>query len=544
MSVKLCAYIYIYIYIQSVPLEAKDTKHDLLYSFMGLGAGDRGAKRVCMRLCNNAFSRHEQMIEFLQDDDRSRVAVIRDGNVMLMGLPKTVQKFDKIVSFVESSISRALSTTRVLVVTFDNPAHVPNTKGVTQLKRDATSKADQRMQAIVDDFLSRYPKGCPFQDLVDLPDCQPLIKSRRTRYVMFDAIMAAVYRRIKVWNVPEHVNKMALLIEGIDLRGALRPLDEASIMAKRTAAHAMINRCVFDHMGWDVSAIIQNSGEADLKLRTYAQAFAQNAQLCDTVLLETIDTDILPIMMLQLCQNDHMLQELLASRPSPDHYQTNHTFQPQPEEAFEVVSDKMIMGDFDMELLEEVGEGGQEESPPLPPPPAPAGSRVRVVIAIKERGAYACNELQRCMAAQGKTPYSSSNAGWLMIDVRTLVLELLRTAPGVSDATQARLFIHLICYGWAVDGCDFVTPSFSNVQPLMAIFGSLFRTPMGKRQRKLQGLLDTIPSETAIQMLHNLTNCAYTNRFIDDQRIQRAIWTILYWKSCGELWPAPETYGF
>ncbi|MAB86671.1 MAG: hypothetical protein CML51_05125, partial [Rhodobacteraceae bacterium] len=79
-----------------------------------------------MRLCNNAFSRHEQMVEFLEDDDRSRVAMVRDGNVMLMGLPNKVRKFEEIVSFVESSISRALSTTRVLVVTFDNPAYVPN----------------------------------------------------------------------------------------------------------------------------------------------------------------------------------------------------------------------------------------------------------------------------------------------------------------------------------------------------------------------------------------------------------------------------------
>ena len=131
------------------------------------------------------------------------------------------------------------------------------------------------MQDTVDDFLKRYASGCSFQELADLSDCQPLIKSRRTRYVLFDAIMAAVYRRIMAWNVPQDVNCMALLLEGFDLRGALRPLDEASILAKRTATHAMVNRCVFDHMGWEVSAIVQNIGEADLKLRAYAQAFGQ-----------------------------------------------------------------------------------------------------------------------------------------------------------------------------------------------------------------------------------------------------------------------------
>ena len=542
---------------------------------MGLGSGERGAKRVCMRLCNNAFSRHEQVVEFLKENDRSRVATVRDGNVMLMGLPKNVQKFEEIVSFVENSLGRALTTTRVLVVTFDNPAYVPDTKGATQSKRDATSKSDQSMQTIVNDFLSRFPNGCSFQELSDLPNCQPLIKSRRTRYVLFDAIMAATYRRIMAWNVPEDVNRMALLLEGFDLRGALRPLDEASILAKRTATHAMINRCVFDHMGWEVSGIVQNIGEADLKLRAYAHALGQHTPLFDTVLLDTIDTDILPIMILQLCTNDQTLQELLALRQSPDHHQTVHPFPPPSQESDPpdppaIVPDHMLMGDIDMTLLEEADgslqeteaeeqpsplENGEESEQdelledvvnqtPTPESPESPESPVRFVIAIKERGTFACNELQRTLAAQGRTPYSSSTAGWLMIDLRTLVSDFLRTAPGVSDATQARVFLHLICYGWAVDGCDFVTPAYSDVEPLMAIFGSLFRTPMGKRQKKLQSVVDPMPSETTVHMLHNLTNCAYSHRFIDDQRIQRALWTILYWKSSGNMWPAPEEYSF
>ena len=516
-----------------------------------------------MRLCEDAFSRHEHVVHYLADADRSRIATVRDGNVMLMGLPSGVQKFDDIVTFVENSLNRALATTRVVVVTFDNPAHVPDTKGATQLKRDASSKSNQKLQTLVDDFLGRFPQGCSFQDLSDLPNCQPLIKARSTRYVLFDAIMAAVYRRVMAWNVPEDASRMALLIEGFDLRGALRPLDEASIFSKRTPSHAMVNRCVFDHLGWHVPTLMLNLGEADLKLRTYAQAFAQHPQLYDMVLLETIDTDILPIMLLELCREDVTMQRV---------------FQPNDGPTDEVaVPDDMLIGDFDMgDVVEQAeedeedededdednedneggegGEGGNDtEEPSSSTLPTVRTSMsdsvdktpgVQIVVAMKERGAYACNELHRIMAQRGATPYSSSSAGWLMIDIFALASQLLQTASGVSDLTQARVFLHLLCYGWVFDGCDFVTPAFSDVEPLMAIFGSLFRTPMGKRQAKLQSILDTTPSSTTTKMLRNLTNCAYSTRLIDDQRVQRALWTILYWRSDGNMWPAPDTYSF
>lgn len=163
---------------------------------------------------------------------------------------------------------------------------------------------------------------------------------------------------------------------------------------------------------------------------------------------------------------------------------------------------------------------------------------------MKERGAYACNQLALSMRSQGKLPYSSSQAGWLMIDVYTLASKLLSAARGISDATQARVFLHLICYSWAVDGCDFVTPVCSDVEPLMDSFASLFKRPMGKRQQRLQSIVDTVPSEDTVQMLKTLTFNAYSNRFLDEQRVRRGLWTILYWRSDKNLWPAPETYTF
>jgi len=574
---------------------------------MGLGSGERGAKRVCMRLHEAAFSRHEQLGSYLSQSDAARVAIVRDGNVMLMGLPKSVQTFEEIVCFVESSILRALEKARVLVITFDNPLHVPDTKSATQSKRDSVSKSDQRMQLAVEEFLTQFPDGASAQKMNGVLNCHLLIKSRRTRYVLFDAIMKDVVRRVQKWNVQEDAHGMALLIEGIDLRGAHRPLDPQSIIEKRMVTHAMINRSAFDHMGWDVPTLMSNIGEADLKLRSYARAFCQHPQLYDVVLLETIDTDIMPIMMLEMCHNDASLRHLLSLRPCENGSSSHNSsiqslrslffagqeVEEAPKEEMHVetvveettteeavgqalydtfacsvniptydnvdVPEDMIMGDTPVDdLLQEsdstaiVNHAQSSDAQEAPEAPEEAGpsepsedsTRVRVVIAMKERGAYACNQLAMSMRSQGKLPYSSSQAGWLMIDVHTLASELLSAARGISDATQARVFLHLICYGWAVDGCDFVTPAYSDVEPLMDSFASLFRSPMGKRQQKLQSIVDTVPSEDTAQMLKTLTYNAYSNRFFDEQRVRRALWTILYWRSDKNLWPAPETYTF
>lgn len=563
---------------------------------MGLGSGERGAKRVCMRLHEAAFSRHEQLASYLSQSDATRVAIVRDGNVMLMGLPKSVQTFDEIVRFVEGSILRALQNARVLVITFDNPLHVPDTKSATQSKRDSASKSDQRMQLAVEQFLTQFPNGASAKEMNGVLDCHLLIKSRQTRYVLFDAIMKEVVWRIQKWNVQEDAHGMALLVEGIDLRGAHRPLDQQSIVEKRTSTHAMVNRSTFDHMGWDMPSLMSNIGEADLKLRSYARAFCQHPQLYDVVLLETIDTDILPIMMLEMCHSDACLHNLIPPHPCENGLSSHNSavrsirdlfFVEQevvetPKEEVVVeettteevvgqalydtfafgmdmptydnveVPDNMIMGDTPVddllkendstEITNNVENGSTQE--PGSSSPSEEVTRVRVVIAMKERGVYACNQLAMSMRSQGKMPYSSSQAGWLMIDVHTLASELLSAAPSISDATQARVFLHLICYGWAVDGCDFVTPAYSNVEPLMDAFAGLFRRPLGKRQQKLQSIVDTVPSEDTVQMLKTLTYNAYSNRFFDEQRVRRGLWTILYWRSDRDLWPAPETYTF
>lgn len=222
-----------------------------------------------------------------------------DGNVLMMSVPQGAQTLDAYVAIVTSSLKRAIATSFVTVVVFDNPDCITEAKKQEQMKRDA-AKASAAVCCSFD-LASSTPTDDNYdkQYIVNSTNVQSLRDNRNTRHRFFDEVATQVLynlkQQVKRWNESGHPGGH-VLFDGIDSRGGERSAGEP----RRPSMIGSCDRLV---------GLFQRSidiGEGDLKLadlgrrvRSLSNADDPDLKSIKLSLCTTIDTDSFAIELLE-----------------------------------------------------------------------------------------------------------------------------------------------------------------------------------------------------------------------------------------------------
>lgn len=227
---------------------------------MGLKGGDKGVKALLKDKCGGCFRRFDELSEMrdviitggkpgvevvdVADGDgdqpidldkpkeptkRDRTVVLMDGNVLMMSVPESVQTIGPFADVVYGYVRAQLRTGKLVVVAFDEPAHLTWAKREEQARRDAARRARQVT-------CSTDMQPCPLRDdftvadLDALPDVHVLKAHRPCRVRLYDEVIRRVYRRVvgvmKQWETNGH-DTGTLILDGVEVRGAERPVDSS-----------------------------------------------------------------------------------------------------------------------------------------------------------------------------------------------------------------------------------------------------------------------------------------------------------------------------
>ena len=189
---------------------------------------------------------------------RASTVVVMDGAVACMAVPQGCAGFEMYANCVYLSVRDALSSGIVVVLTFDEPEAVSNAKKLEQVRRDACSKKRKIVTCSNDLAPPSPPLDYDRAELRAQPSMHELREHRPTRAKIFDEVALYVLERatkvISQWKTHGH-NAGALLIDGVDPRGAERPCGErrAPVMLGTDAELVKL----FEH---------EAIGEGDIKL--------------------------------------------------------------------------------------------------------------------------------------------------------------------------------------------------------------------------------------------------------------------------------------
>lgn len=422
---------------------------------------------------------------------------------MMMGLPRTVQSFEEIVAYVETSVLKRHELAALVVVHIDEPLLVPCTKQETQQRRDSATKrvrpCANKPYQVTDDPALPKDDSYTYETLVALDNCAPLITLRPTRYRAFDAIFHEVFVRICARYERGEFPGCGVVFDGVDERGASRPAGETREPRTLASSRALTCAAALTDCSDGRGAV----GEADLKMRVASTRLARmpvdSPTRPTTILLDTVDTDLLPIM-----------------------------------------------------LLEEL---------PLDPtePPDAMKHPADVYICMRERGDYAKRELaHELRSALGDAAELNTDAGWLVVDVAQLRADILsfvhRPSKGDTVPTQ-RTILRTVVTAWAVAGCDFVDPVGNSGDALTEAAVTAI-----ERRQDLHACLANLQhdDERALEAIPAMREIIYTAalycagrgkspqrlREVSEVTIRRAIWSMLYWANPGNHPTTYELFGF
>lgn len=270
---------------------------------MGLSSGENGVKSLFRERYGRAFKQLDTLGDLRKalKVERSDVTAVHDGNVAMMTIPKAVVTLDAYVGIFTSMIKKALGSAAVVVVVFDEPEILTHAKREEQAKRDAS-----RTKKLV--VCSSDLKTTPTDDKYGVAqldaavDVHDVIGSRPARQRAFDEIglrtLANIRKVIQTWEADGH-GRSVLLFDGLDPRGASRPVDEPR-------APALFGTCD------ELAALLAHApaGEGDLKLALVQQKVREIALLPEAErpvamkntklhLSVTIDTDSICIELLE-----------------------------------------------------------------------------------------------------------------------------------------------------------------------------------------------------------------------------------------------------
>ena len=126
---------------------------------MGLSGGPNGAKAVFREKFSRAFGQMDTLKDMREVSGLPRAAVLAvlDGNVMMNGLPSSVDTFAGYLQVLGGQIRAAHEAAAHVVVVFDEPKAMTEAKRDEQARRDAQRKpkevfcSDDLVEGIVDD---------------------------------------------------------------------------------------------------------------------------------------------------------------------------------------------------------------------------------------------------------------------------------------------------------------------------------------------------------------------------------------------------------
>lgn len=263
---------------------------------MGLSGGPNGAKAIFQQKFGQAFAQMDTLKDMREVTRLPREAALAvlDGNVMMSGLPLSVDTFGGYVQVLSSQIRAAHEAAAHVVVVFDEPAAMTEAKRDEQARRDAQRKpkelvcSDDLVEGITDDrFTTDMLHAEGF-------NAKTLWSHRAARARFCDAICVALLRGF----VSRNAHRAgSLTFDGVDARGAERAFDTPRV------AQVMSTHQEF----WGALLARETPiGEGDLKLtdvtqRVHDAARTPGALVAGVVLnlVVTIDTDSFAIELLQ-----------------------------------------------------------------------------------------------------------------------------------------------------------------------------------------------------------------------------------------------------
>jgi hypothetical protein len=476
---------------------------------MGLTSGEHGVKRFVESAFPTAVARFFDLYSFTcaLELEPAQVAAVRDGNIMMMGMPTSIKKFEDMVQFAVNSISLSMRHANYVCVCFDNPQRVPIAKVETQSKRDG----------------DRPPISTPPNWSLELlhatEDCRPFVQQRSLRYALFDSIMTEAMRMLALKF--SDCEGSICLIDGIDFNGARRHPDASRNPSAQCTSMAKIDRFGV-HVNMD-GLVRETSevGEADLKLSVYARCMRRAAsehREFSCIVLDTVDTDILPISMLMLVHET--IEDNQSNQANP---------------------------------ISTLGIGG-----------ASACVAPRLFIGMRERGTYAAKELMKAHGHEipsNAAELKGAAAGWMFVDAEELMRSIMRHLhPTAFDNIHMRVaFVRALCTSWAVTGCDFVPCNVPASDSLTECVLQTFRAFSEEHRADYFAFWNAHTTDTDVPRMVSVIRaiCRATAQRIarrksaanalvnvSESNVRRALWTMIYWSVPGQHRHNMAFYGF
>lgn len=264
---------------------------------MGLKSAKYGVKAQLRSRFPEAFKECSSLADArdLGQADREETIVLTDGNVLFMSVPQVASTVDEFTAIITNNLKRAIATSKLTVVVFDEPAHITEAKKEEQRRRDAARQA--RSVVCSSDLASEVPVDDKYDVAVveKLPDVHALMSNRGTRNRFIDEVVSRVFLNLEAQNMRWRLAGFTtgdVLFDGVDPRGAARPISEERspvIFGTNPALAALLAR---EHP----------VGEGDLKIADLGRRIRQSAAEGDPALsglklslATTIDTDSLAI---------------------------------------------------------------------------------------------------------------------------------------------------------------------------------------------------------------------------------------------------------
>tara|TARA_B110000977_G_scaffold6260_1_gene8796 strand:- start:101 stop:1510 length:1410 start_codon:yes stop_codon:yes gene_type:complete len=263
---------------------------------MGLSGGPKGAKAVFQERFGGAFATLQTLksVREVSGLPREAALAVLDGNVMMSGIPTSIDTFAGYVGVLSSQIRAAHEAAAHVVVVFDEPAAMTMAKRDEQRRRDAQRRpkkvvcSEELVEGITDDNYTTAMLSA------DGFNAKTLMNHRPARARYFDAVCLALLRGFAARGA--HRNG-SLTFDGVDRRGAEREWG-----APRVAG------VLSTHQEFWGALLAREApiGEGDLKLTDVTQRVHDAAQVPGGLvagvvlnLVVTIDTDSFAIELLQ-----------------------------------------------------------------------------------------------------------------------------------------------------------------------------------------------------------------------------------------------------
>lgn len=210
---------------------------------MGYKSSNHGVRFYIEQHINSAITRCTHPSTLVEDMciPKERASVIIDGNISMFSVPGDIKTLEGYVDYIGKQVREYLRTFGQVIIIFDEPDYVPQTKVREQRERDVHQKRSLERETggeppgfvverphpsaayervIVQD--DRYTAA----DLVGAIDCHQAMKHRPCRVRFIDEVMRRVYEGIhSELEAYSQLSTCTLALSGIDLRGANRAKD-------------------------------------------------------------------------------------------------------------------------------------------------------------------------------------------------------------------------------------------------------------------------------------------------------------------------------